>query len=163
LHPPAIEADSGADATSAGGVNLSNDGTKTMSGDLRSEVERAAEGLVYTSESDRPFEWFTVAGGAEGWPYGADEFARRIGAAAGAPVEERTLGRFFQPHIESTDPSDTRAQEIRPRYEALKALLAAKLAEVRVFRVGRIEIDCYVVGGDGRGNLAGVRTVAVET
>jgi Nuclease A inhibitor-like protein len=134
-----------------------------MSGELRSEVERAAEGLLYTSESDRPFEWFELPGGADGWPYGADEFARRIGAAAGAPVEERTVGRFFQPHIESTDAYDARAQEIRPRYEALKALLSSKLSEARVFRVGRIEIDCYVVGGDGRGNLAGVRTVAVET
>ncbi len=130
---------------------------------VRGEVMAAAEGLVYTSESDRPFEWFELPGGAAGWPYDPAEFARRIGADAGAPVEERTLERFFKPHIESTDPSDTRAQEIRPRYEALKALLASKLGEVRVFRVGRIEIGCYVVGADGRGNLAGVRTVAVET
>ena len=133
------------------------------SSELRGEVMAAAEGLVYTSESDRPFEWFELAGGAAGWPYGADEFARKIGAAAGAPVEERTLDRFFKPHIETVDPLDTRAQEIRPRYEALKKLLATRLREVRVFRVGRIEIDCYVVGDDGRGNLAGVRTVAVET
>ena len=123
----------------------------------------AAEGLVYTSESDRPFEWFELPGGAAGWPYDAGEFARRIGAAAGAPVEERTLDRFFKPHIETVDPLDTRAQGIRPRYEALKKLLATRLDEVRVFRVGRIEIDCFVVGSDGHGNLAGVRTVAVET
>lgn len=133
------------------------------SSELRGEVMAAAEGLVYSSESDRPFEWFELPGGAAGWPYGADEFARRIGAAAGAPVEERTLDRFFKPHIETVDPLDTRAQEIRPRYEALKKLLATRLGEVRVFRIGRIEIDCYVVGDDGRGNVAGVRTVAVET
>jgi len=131
--------------------------------DLRRRVEAAAEGLVYTSESDRPFEWYELAGGAAGWPYGIGEFARRIGAAADAPLEERTLDRFFKPHIESTDPYDTRAQEIRPRYEALKKLLATSLRDVRVFRVGRIAIDCYVVGDDGCGNLAGVRTVAVET
>jgi hypothetical protein len=131
--------------------------------DLRPRLEAAADGLVYTSESDRPFEWFELPGGAEGWPYGADEFARRIGAAADAPVEERTLDRFFKPHIETTDPYDTQAQEIRPRYEALKRLLATELRDVRVFRIGRIEIGCYVVGDDGRGNLAGLRTVAVET
>lgn len=131
--------------------------------DLRRRVEEAAEGLTYTSESDRPFEWFELPGGAAGWPYGIGEFARRTGAAADAPLEERTLDRFFKPHIESTDLYDTRAQEIRPRYEALKRLLATGLREVRVFRVGRIAIDCYVVGDDGRGNLAGVRTVAVET
>jgi hypothetical protein len=132
-------------------------------GELRADVEAAAEGLVYTSESDRPFEWWELPGGAAGWPYGVDEFARRIGAQAGAPVEERTLDRFFKPHIETVDPMDTRSLEIRPRYEALKKLLATRLREVRVFRVGRVEIDTYAVGDDGRGNLAGVRTVAVET
>ena len=131
--------------------------------ELRAEVLAAAEGLVYTSESDRPFEWWELPGGAAGWPYGADEFARRIGAAAGAPVEERTLDRLFKPHIETVDPQDTRALEIRPRYEALKRLLATRLRDVRVFRIGRVEIDTWAVGDDGRGNLAGVRTVAVET
>jgi hypothetical protein len=131
--------------------------------ELRGEIEGAAEGLLYTSESDRPFEWFELPGGAAGWPYGVDVFARRIGAAAGAPVEERTLDRMFRPHIETVDPSDTRSVEIRPRYEALKQMLASRLREVRVFRVGRIEIDTYAVGDDGHGNLAGVRTVAVET
>ena len=134
-----------------------------MNGELRAKVEAAAQGLVYTSESDRPFEWFELAGGAAGWPYGADEFARRTGAAAGAPVEERTLGRMFEPHIEAVDPQDARGMELRPRYEALKALLASRLREARVFRVGRTEIGTYAVGDDGRGNLAGVRTVAVET
>ena len=132
-------------------------------GELKTDIEAAAEGLLYTSESDRPFDWFELPGGAAGWPYGVGEFARRIGAAAGGQVEERTLDRFFKPHIETVDPLDTRAIEIRPRYEALKQLLASRLREVRVFRVGRIEIDTYAVGDDGRGNLAGVRTVAVET
>jgi len=141
-------------------------GLRQMTNDapgLRARLEEAAAGLVYTSESDRPFEWFELPGGGAGWPYGADEFARRIGAAADAPVEERTLDRFFKPHIETTDPYDTQAQAVRPRYEALKSLLSKELRDVRVFRVGRIAIDCYVVGGDGRGNLAGLRTVAVET
>jgi hypothetical protein len=34
---------------------------------------------------------------------------------------------------------------------------------VRVFRLGRIEVQCFVVGDDGAGSLAGLRTVAVET
>jgi len=135
----------------------------SVSDGIRARLAQAAEGLLYTSESDRPFDPFELAGGGAGWPYGAEEFARRIGAAAGAPVEERPLARFFAPHIENTDPADTRSQALRPRYEALRALLSSTLREVRVFRVGRIEIDCYAVGDDGAGNLAGLHTVAVET
>jgi len=133
-----------------------------MSG-IRERLEKEAEGLTYSSESDRPFEAFELKGGAAGWPYGAEEFARRIGAPAGTKLEERSLQRFFAPHIENTDPYDTRTQALRPRYEALRALLQSGLREVRVFRVGRVEIDCYAVGADEAGNLAGLRTVAVET
>jgi len=130
---------------------------------LRHRLAEAAEGLTYTSESDRPFDPFELAGGAAGWPYGVEEFARRIGAPAGAPREERTLQRFFAPHIESTDPYDTQTQALRPRYEALRAVLASSLRDVRVFRIGTIEIDCYVVGDGGGGKLMGLHTVAVET
>ena len=144
-------------------TDFSRDGEMSESGGIRERLEKAAEGLTYTSESDRPFEPFALPGGAPRWPYGVEEFARRIGAPAGAPVEERTLQRFFAPHIENVDPYDKASQALRPRYEALRALLAAELREARVFRVGRIEIDCYAVGEDGAGNLAGLHTVAVET
>ena len=130
---------------------------------LRERLERAAEGLVYTSESDRPFEFFFLPGGAaEGVPP-REEFARALGMPDGTRAEERTVEDFLMRHIETSDPWDAEAQRIRPRYEHLREVLETELAEPRVYRLGIIEIDCYVVGADGRGNLAGVRTVAVET
>lgn len=130
--------------------------------DLRERLERAARGLVYSSESDRPFAFFHLPRGGDE-PPGAREFARLAGAAEDARVEERSLDDFFARHTETSDPWDVQAQRIRPRYEALRELLRTALRGVTVYRIGRIEIDCYVVGGDGRGNLAGVRTVAIET
>jgi hypothetical protein len=135
----------------------------TGDGAIRERLEQAAEGLVYTSESDRPFLPFELAGGGAGWPYGVEEFARRIGTPAGTPMEERSLYQLFAPHIERTDPYDTQTQALRPRYEALRELLASGLRDARVFRVGKIEVDCYAVGEDAAGNLAGLHTVAVET
>lgn len=136
--------------------------TATPDPSLRQRIESAAEGLLYTSESDYPFDWFFLPGGAVGWPYGAEEFARRASIAADRP-EERALDRFLAPHIENSDPIDTRAQAIRPRYEALKKTLRESVAEIRVFRLGQTEVHHYAVGDDGRGNLAGLHTVAVET
>ena len=130
---------------------------------LARELEQATDGLLYSSESDRPFEPFFLAGGGARWPVAAAEFAALVGARAGEKVEERTLDRFLANHIEASDPSDARTQELRPRYEALKALLKQRLRDARVFRVGQVEIRCYLVGEDGRGNLAGLTTVAVET
>jgi hypothetical protein len=129
---------------------------------LRERLEREAEGLTYTSESDRPFEFFLLPGAGDR-PPGVEAFARLVGAEAGTPLEERDLDEFFLRHAETSDPYDTEAQRIRPRYERLRETLRNELRWTTVYRIGRIEVQCYVVGGDGRGNLAGLRTVAVET
>jgi hypothetical protein len=127
---------------------------------LRERLERAVEGLTYGSESDRPFEFFFLPGGGDA-PPGAEGFGRLIGAAGA--VEERDLDDFFMRHAETSDPADTEAQRIRPRYEALREMLRTELRGTTVYRTGRVEVQCYVVGGDGKGNLVGVRTVAIET
>lgn len=130
---------------------------------LRAALEAAAEGLLYTSESDRPFAYFALPGGAAGWPHDAEAFARRVGLPEGARVETRDLDDFLARHIETSDPYDVEAQRIRPRYEALKETLRAHLRDVRVFRAGSVEVACWMVGDDGRGNLVGLVTTAIET
>jgi hypothetical protein len=129
---------------------------------LRAELEAAVEGLVYSSEGDYPFEVFFLPGvPVDGLD--AREFARLMGAGEEEPVRERGLDDFMARHTERSDPWDAQAQAIRPRYERLTELLRERLQGVRVFRYGRMHVQCYAVGGDGRGNLAGLHTVAVET
>ena len=130
--------------------------------ELKGELETASAGLTYGSEADRPFSFFFLPDAGDA-PPGVDEFARLMGEPAGTPVEERSLDHFFSGHTETSDPWDAQAQAIRPRYEALRELLRTRLRGATVYRLGRIEIRCYVVGGDGKGNLAGLETVAVET
>jgi hypothetical protein len=60
-----------------------------------------------------------------------EEFARRMRVTLGTAVEETTLDRFLAHHVERTDPYDTRAQALRPRYEALKTALRTALREWR--------------------------------
>ena len=81
----------------------------------------------------------------------------------GEPIEEKSLVDFFARHTATSDPYDSEAQKIRPRYEALMRTITTRLRGVRVYRVGRIEIDCYIAGLDSHGNLVGLKTVAVET
>jgi hypothetical protein len=118
---------------------------------------------VYSSESDRPFDFFAVPYPGQTASPTAGEFARLIRVAADAPVEVRSLESFFARHTTTSDPYDVKAQRIRPRYEQLVRLLSQHLSHTRVYRIGRIEIDCYVAGLDGHGHLAGLRTVAIET
>jgi hypothetical protein len=130
---------------------------------LQEELERASSGLVYSSESDRPFEFFSLPyPGKSGSPSVAD-FARLVGAAPEDIVEARSLKEFFARHTTTSDPYDGEAQRIRPRYEELVRVLSRMLRDVRVYRVGKIEVSCYIAGLDARGNLAGLKTVAIET
>lgn len=78
-------------------------------------------------------------------------------------MEVRSLESFFGRHTTTSDPYDVEAQRIRPRYESLVRLLSRRLRDVKVYRIGKIEIACYIAGLDNHGNLAGLRTTAVET
>jgi hypothetical protein len=133
---------------------------------MRRILEQAARGLVYSSESDRPFEFVDFSGAtlAPGEALTVARFSELAGVVApGERVEERELDRFFARHLETSDPYDVEAQRIRPRYEALKATLQTALENVRVFRVGRVEVRCYVLGRAPDGAVCGLVTVAVET
>lgn len=130
---------------------------------LQEELERASAGLVYSSESDRPFEFFSLRYPGRSSPPQPAEFAKLVGAANTTPAEQRSLVDFFARHTATSDPYDSEAQNIRPRYEALMRVLSTRLRDARVYRLGKIEIQCYIAGLDGAGNLAGLKTVAVET
>lgn len=137
--------------------------TPTFDAALRDRLHQAVAGLVYSSEADAPFELFFLADDRPEEPLTASRFAARLGLDGSTPVDERDLDDFLARHTERSDPWDARAQAIRPRYEQLAATLTVSLRDVRVFRVGRYEVRCYVVGRDARGNVAGLVTTAIET
>lgn len=130
---------------------------------LPDRIEAAVEELVYSSEGDAPFmlvHW--IGAGHDGVP-DASTIAQLAGASEGELVEERALDEFLARHTERSDAYDTRAQAIRPRYEALEALLRTEVRDARFVRVGRQTVRCLVVGRDDADDLVGVETVAVET
>jgi len=131
--------------------------------ELKADLERACSDLVYSSESDRPFEFFSVRIPPGGKIDSAEDFRSLLGIDKAVRVEIREVGDFLARHTGTSDPHDAGAQAIRPRYERLQALLEERLSCVRAFRVGKIEIDCYIAGEDGQGRLAGLKTVAIET
>jgi hypothetical protein len=130
---------------------------------LRQRLEQAAEGLVYSSEGDYPFEFFFLPMNGSEELLDEQRFAALVGAPPDTPVRLNTLDRFLSNHIETSDPWDVETQRIRPRYERLKALLQENLRDVCVFRVGEIQIRCYIAGWDEQGNLTGLATTAIET
>ena len=135
-----------------------------MTDALREELEGATGGLLYGSESDRPFEFVRFAGDTR--PVATLEpadVATLIGMA-GARATERPAQRYLEQHAARFDPQDARSVALAPRYRALQNLLRQRFPTLRVFRVGEIEIHVLALGNDPvTRELAGLATVAVET
>ena len=130
---------------------------------VRERIERAAEGLVYSSDSDRPFEFRRFTGiTIPVSQLSATELASLAGARGG-DVRELTLEEFMARHIERADVKDPVAQQLVPRYEALRDTIRSSLEDVRVVRHLGVEVRWIVLGNDpSSGEIAGVETVAAE-
>jgi hypothetical protein len=76
---------------------------------------------------------------------------RALGRDTETPVETGDLGSFFEGLLEE------------PAFVKLKALLEGALAEARVLRVGKVDVEVLVLGRAPSGEWLGVRTKAVET
>ena len=125
-------------------------------------LKHAAPTLTYTSESDYPFTYVFVPALAP-TPLTVEAFRQALALPPDTPVETVSLDDFFARHIERVDPYDAAAVALVPRYRVLRETIRHAVRAPRVYRVGRIVIDCHVVGTDHAGNVVGLRTVAIET
>jgi hypothetical protein len=127
---------------------------------VRDRIERAAEGLVYSSVSARPFEFRRFPGIAiPVTRLSATELASLAGARGGE-VHELTLEAFLSQHIELADENDTESQRLAARFEVLRDAIRESLDDVRVVRHLGLEVRCLVLGNDPTsGEIAGLETV----
>jgi hypothetical protein len=131
-----------------------------MNQELKGSLAEASAGLIYISETDAeitPFE-----GGQTG-AVTAAELLAQAGHAADAPVEERGFEEIFARLTRVYEGADEAHVATAGRFAALKSVLEQNLRGLKVFKVGKIQLDVYIVGLDAEGNLSGVQTKAVET
>ena len=127
---------------------------------LERELTDAARGLLFMSESDYPLEVVRWRNVADVTP----EYLRALaGEDSSAPVEAVSAEEFFR--AAASEPQWKGAAEIDTarRYQELLRLLAGRLADVKAYRVGAINVAVYVVGRSPGGEWLGVSTRVVET
>jgi hypothetical protein len=128
--------------------------------EVEARLAKASDGLVYLSEGEAPFRPVRVPGVAASAPEALRAFLK---LPSDAPIEERTLERFFAHLTDRADPGDPGLQALVPRYRQLMETLRRLIPDVRVYRVGTGEIDCYLIGRAPDGSFAGLRTTAYES
>ena len=144
---------------------------------LRDELEKAAAGLSYTSESDYPFRFFTLPADSdadltpEGFLYRigvSQQFIDEVNLPTNRLIEEWKFDDFFpsDEDLARYYGTDVTAPEVvaeSKRFRNLEAVLRKRLRSVKVFRVGQVDIRCHIAGLDEHGDITGLVTTAVET
>ena len=125
---------------------------------LAERIGKVSEGLFYISETD-----------AEILPF-VGEMTEAVNAEtilkqtkSDPPVEERDFKDFFKRLTELQEWFGAEEIENANKFAKLRDMLQKNLRDIKVFKVGRIEIDIYVVGLDAQNILTGIQTKAVET
>jgi hypothetical protein len=129
---------------------------------LLRELRKLTNGLTFMSESDYPVKPFAPA--AQGpQPRTAQEIIAAQKPAADASVTEREVDSFFNAAVQERAEQTPEAQATAKRFQALVKWLKENLSELKVYRVGGVEADVYVLGRTAAGTIAGVTTKVVET
>jgi hypothetical protein len=124
------------------------------------ELKRMTTGLLFMSESDYPFEVVYREGQNEMSP----EYLRELsGQPADSRVEVKSVDDFFRVAVSEPDWKGEAEIAVAGRYQALLRLLKENLDELKVYRVGEINIPVFIIGRSKTGNWLGVSTRVVET
>jgi hypothetical protein len=109
------------------------------------ELKNATIGLLVMSESDYPFELIQWSGETSITP----EYLCSIsGRPEGTQIEETDTKRFLGEN---------------ERFRQLQAVIESNLTDVKVYKVGAIDIPVYIVGRGPEGQWLGVSTRLIQT
>lgn len=126
--------------------------------ELIDQLKSASESLLWLSESDYPFEviyWENV-----------DDIKSKlleVTDCSDKKIEVRELDRFFKRATEEEDWYNNEEMAECKRYQELVKLLQNHLKDIKVYRVGEVEVNCYILGKTESNAIAGLSTISVET
>lgn len=130
----------------------------TMNTDLQ-KIKQAADGLYFMSETDSPFELFqlTEKENLE------QQLLQLSGKETGAVLTSQELDYFLRNMVKTYPGADAQQLQTAQRFQQLQKVLHEELTDVKVYRVGEVNVDAFIVGKLKDGSYAGLRTKLVET
>lgn len=133
---------------------------KTLSGkELSDAIAEACYGLIYVSETDAPIEPISIP---KHESMKLSEAIRDL-LDAKQDLTEEPAARFLDGLTTDREWHGQREKAKVKRYSKLRKLLEEHLTDMALFRAGRVRLEIVVAGLDPEGNVAGIRTRAVET
>ncbi|MBE9053418.1 nuclease A inhibitor family protein [Nostocales cyanobacterium LEGE 11386] len=133
-----------------------------MTNEITEKLKQASDGLLMMSESEYPFEVFLWSNQAQE-PLTNQKLLQLTGHPPETLVEEVDLDYFFRNCAEEKEWHDEIQKQDVQKFQTLVTTLKDNLTDIKVYRLGTIEIDVYIVGKTLSGDLAGFFTKVIET
>ena len=128
--------------------------------ELTQKIKKITEDLYYISETDAEIFPFM---GNKIETITSEEILKENNSPEKTPVEEKDFAEFFEHLTKIQEWFGEEEKAIAEKFNKLKELLESNLKSLKVYKLGKIQLDIYVVGLDYENNLVGIRTKAVET
>lgn len=131
-----------------------------MTNTIIDQLKKATDDLLMMSESEYPFE---VIFWNEKEPLTTQKILQLTNHPQDSPIEEVELEYFFRNcAFEKEWHNEIQKEEVK-KFQILLQTLKDNLNEIKVYRIGTISIDVYIIGKTSDKNLAGISTKVVET
>lgn len=127
--------------------------------ELEKKIKDTIDGLFYISETDAHITFYNGDEKKINEIY--EEAPIVTGKIKNVEIKESKL--FFDKLTEKKEWHTDEQKKRRSRFEKLKKLLERGLNDLWLIRTGKVRIDIYVIGKNGEGKIAGIKTNAVET
>jgi hypothetical protein len=131
-----------------------------MTDSIATQLKQASKSLLFFSESDAPLEVIH-------WPAQGEltraKLLQLTNHPPDAPLEILAVDDFFARVTQEEDWHDQEERETVQRFQNLVGVLKQNLSQLQVYRVGKTNIDAYIVGVTDGGEWAGLSTQVVET
>ncbi len=135
--------------------------------ELIDQLKSASDGLLFMSESDYPFEVFLWESSNQTSLTRENITTQKVleltGHPQDTPVEVVTVNDFFRVATTEQDWYGEEELATLKKYQNLVETLNKNLSNLKVYRIGEIEIDVYIIGQTSTGDYAVLSTKVVET
>ena len=126
--------------------------------DIQQELSAYTKGLLYMSESERPFEVVDLGMVKDNQVTDKIKEVYKVQA-----LEERDSTAFFDKVKNSADPNDEQMHAYVKQMLALQQYLQTTFSKVQVYRAGTVEVSIFIVGQTSDGKCMLLHTVAIES
>lgn len=127
---------------------------------ITAELKQASAKLLMMSESDYPFDVVCWKQTAEP----SADFLRRMAAQSpDASVATESIEDFFRAATTEHEGQSAESRQSVEEFRALTQALTKNLRDVRVYKVGTVNMPVYIVGRAPSGHWLGLSTRVVET